>query len=113
VIAANRDPSHPTSQAPADLPKNSGSNLIVVKYDAGVKGAAFDAVKQAQEEGITRLDIVIAKLYPLVKNAKRSDLLEHYHVNVIGPVELYHATRDLQGKSGKPLFDSGVRCGCS
>jgi hypothetical protein len=36
----------------------------VVKYDAGVAGAAFDAVKQAQEEGITRLDIVIAKRIP-------------------------------------------------
>ncbi|KAH6628934.1 hypothetical protein F5144DRAFT_329224 [Chaetomium tenue] len=110
VIAANRDPSHPTSQALADLPKGDGSKLIVVKYDAGVEGAAFDALEQARGQGVTHLDVVvanagIAKLYPLVKDAKRSDLLEHYHVNVLGPVELYQATRDLLEKSsGKPVF---------
>ncbi|KAH6855498.1 hypothetical protein B0I37DRAFT_337917 [Chaetomium sp. MPI-CAGE-AT-0009] len=110
VIALNRDPSHPTSQALANLPKGDGSKLIVAKYDAGVEGAAFDAVKQVQGEGVTHLDVVvanaaIAKLYPLVKEAKRSDLLEHYHVNVLGPVELYQATRDLLEKSsGKPIF---------
>ncbi|EAQ90192.1 hypothetical protein CHGG_06811 [Chaetomium globosum CBS 148.51] len=110
VIAANRDPSHPTSQALADLPKGDDSKLIVVKYDAGVEGAAFDALEQARGQGVTHLDVVvanagIAKLYPLVKDAQRSDLLEHYHVNVIGPVELYQATRDLLEKSsGKPVF---------
>lgn len=110
VIAANRDPSHPTSQALADLPKGGGSKLIVVKYDAAVELAAFDAVKRIQEQGVTHLDIVvanaaIAKLYPLVKDAQRNDLLEHYQVNVLGPVELYQATRDLlQKSSGKPIF---------
>ncbi|KAK3290219.1 uncharacterized protein B0H64DRAFT_60796 [Chaetomium fimeti] len=110
VIVANRDPRHPTSQALTELPRGDGSKLILAKYDASVEGAAFDAVKQIQGEGITHIDVVvanaaIAKLYPLVKEAKRSDLLEHYHVNVLGPVELYQATRDLLEKSpGKPMF---------
>ncbi|KXX76489.1 Norsolorinic acid ketoreductase [Madurella mycetomatis] len=117
VIAANRDPSHPTSQALADLPKGDGSKLIVVKYDASVERSAFDAVKQAQGQGIAHLDIVVAnaaivKHYPLAKDAQRSELLEHFKVNVLGPLELYQATRDLLQKSpGKPnlvLMGSGA-----
>lgn len=110
VVAANRDPAHTTSKALLDLPKRDGSRLVMVKYDAGVEGSAFDAVKQIQEQGVVHLDTVVANaaisnLYPLVKDAQRYDLLEHYRVNVLGPVELYQATRDLLQKSvGKPIF---------
>lgn len=85
--------------------------MVVVQYDASVEGAAFAAVKQAQEKaGITHLDIVVAnaaivKVYPHVKEAKRSDILEHFSVNALGPVELFQATRDLLEKSAdKPKF---------
>ncbi|KAK0639653.1 hypothetical protein B0T16DRAFT_383366 [Cercophora newfieldiana] len=110
VIAANRDPNHPTSQALFELPKGAGSNLIVVKYDASQWDSAKDAVQQAQAQGVSHLDIVIAnaaiaKSYPLVKDAVRSEMLEHYEVNVFGPIALYQATRDLLQKSpGKPVL---------
>jgi norsolorinic acid ketoreductase len=110
VIAANRDPSHPTSKALLELPKGTGSKLIVVQYDASIESSAFDVVQQAQAQGVTHLDTVIAnaaivKGYPLVKDAVRSEMLEHYEVNVLGPVVLYQATRDLLQKSPrKPTF---------
>jgi norsolorinic acid ketoreductase len=84
--------------------------LIVAKYDASVEGSAFDVMAQIQGQEVTHLDIVVANAaivtdYPLVKDAKRSDMLEYYQVNVLGPVELYQATRDLlQKSSGKPIF---------
>ncbi|KXX80209.1 Norsolorinic acid ketoreductase [Madurella mycetomatis] len=110
VIAANRDPTHSTSQALADLPKGDGSKIIVVKYDATTERDPFDVAKQIQEQGVTHLDIVVAnaaivKHYPLVKDAQLKEISEHHQVNVLGPVALYQATRDLLQKSpGKPIF---------
>jgi NAD(P)-dependent dehydrogenase (short-subunit alcohol dehydrogenase family) len=39
VIAANRDPEHPTSKALAKLPTADGTSLLVVKIDATVRTA--------------------------------------------------------------------------
>lgn len=39
VIAANRDPEHPTSKALAELPTADGTSLLVVKIDATVRTA--------------------------------------------------------------------------
>ncbi|KAL6695436.1 hypothetical protein J3F84DRAFT_348780 [Trichoderma pleuroticola] len=111
VISANRDTNHPTSKALADLPKAKGSNLVVLKYDAGVEQDAFDLVKDLKgERGINHLDIVvanagIAKSYPLVKDVRRVDIQEHIDINAYGVVSLYQATRDLLQKSTKkPIF---------
>ncbi|OTA81436.1 hypothetical protein M434DRAFT_211063 [Hypoxylon sp. CO27-5] len=44
VIAANRNPAHPTSQALFDLPRGEGSSsLIVVKLDAAVETDASES----------------------------------------------------------------------
>ncbi|KAL6821934.1 NAD(P)-binding protein [Trichoderma sp. SZMC 28015] len=111
VISANRDTSHPTSKALADLPKAEGSNLVVLKYDAGVEQDAFDLVKDLKgEHAINHLDIVVAnagisKSYPLVKDVRRVDIQEHIDINAYGVVSLYQATRDLLQKSTKkPIF---------
>ncbi|KAK4062460.1 uncharacterized protein Triagg1_9946 [Trichoderma aggressivum f. europaeum] len=111
VISANRDPSHSTSKALADLPKADGSSLIVVKYDAGVEQDAFDVAKELKEKHkVTYLDIVVAnagisKSYPLVKDVQRADIQDHINVNAYGVVSLYQATRDLLEKSTKkPVF---------
>ncbi|KAL2192608.1 hypothetical protein P885DRAFT_72881 [Corynascus similis CBS 632.67] len=96
VMTGVRNPSHSTAQALADLPR---------------KHSAADAVaKLCAEHGIQHLDIVvanagIAKIWPLVKDAKRTDVLEHYGVNVLGSIALYQATRDLlQQSMAKPVF---------
>lgn len=84
--------------------------MIVVKYEASVEQSPFDAIKEATDQGITHLDIVvanagIAKLYPLVKDVRRTDIVEHIDVNVLSVVSLYQATRDLLQKStGKPIY---------
>ncbi|KAI4866160.1 hypothetical protein F4820DRAFT_417748 [Hypoxylon rubiginosum] len=111
VIAANRDPAHPTSQALADLPRGEGSRLIVVKVDARVDQDAFDAVKALQEShGIDRLDVVIANAgvsyaWPAVADLKIADLKGHIEPNVYGLVTLYQATRPLlRRSSGEPVF---------
>lgn len=85
--------------------------MIVIKYDAAIESDAIDLAKELQEKhGIDHLDIVIAnsgiaRSYPLVKDAKRADIVEHLDVNVLGVVSLYQATRDLLHKSpNKPIF---------
>ncbi|SPO00276.1 related to ketoreductase [Cephalotrichum gorgonifer] len=112
VIAANRDPEHPTSKELASLPKGEGSSLIVLKYSAEVEQDAFDIATQLHEvHGVDHLDIVIpnagiVKQCPLVKDAKRSDIQLHFDVNTYSVVSLYQATRDLLQKSPrqKPIF---------
>ncbi|KAI1766298.1 hypothetical protein GGR53DRAFT_464534 [Hypoxylon sp. FL1150] len=112
VIAGNRDPAHPTSQALEDLPKGEGSRLVVVKIDACVDQDPFDAVKQLQaSHGIEHLDIVIANagvsyVWPAVADVKIADLRAHMEPNVYGVVALYQATRPLLQKSARkePVF---------
>ncbi|KAK8877022.1 aflatoxin biosynthesis ketoreductase nor-1 [Apiospora arundinis] len=120
VIAANRNPAHPTSQALADLPKGEGSRLIVVKWDASVDQDALDAVAELQEKhGIEYLDIVIANAginqrCPAVADLKLDELRFHMGPNVYGFVATYQATRPLLQKSKKgPIFiPIGSTAGC-
>ncbi len=104
VIAANRDPEHPTSKALADLPKGAGSRLIVVKIDASIESDAFAAVEKLAAEGIDHLDVVIANagvsyIWPKVSDLKIADLQGHLVPNVFGVVWLYQATLPLLEKS--------------
>ncbi|KAK8099058.1 uncharacterized protein PG998_012299 [Apiospora kogelbergensis] len=120
VIAANRNPAHPTSQALDNLPKGKGSSLIVVKWDASVDQDAFNAVaKLQQEHDIQYLDIVIAnagvsEMCPKVVDLKLDDLRSHMAPNVYGFLVTYQATRPLLQKSSKgPVFAPiGSTAGC-
>lgn len=99
-----RDPEHATAKELSLLPTGEGSRIIVVQYDAGVEQSAFDAVSAAVKEGIDHFDYVVAnagisKIYPLVKDVKREDIVEHIEVNVLSVVSLYQATRSLLEKS--------------
>lgn len=111
VIAAVRNPSHPTSQALNNLPKGADTQLIVVKLDANVEKDAYDAVAELQQKhGITHFDIVIANaavayIYPTVADLKLEDLKAHMEPNVYGVISLYQATRGLLKKSSRePIF---------
>jgi norsolorinic acid ketoreductase len=105
VVAAVRDPSHSTSKALQDLPKASGSSLIIVKIDSLSESDAGNAVAElSSKHNITALDVVIAnagiaKVYPRVDEAKVSDILEHYQVNVVGTILLFQAVLPLLKKS--------------
>jgi norsolorinic acid ketoreductase len=111
VIAAVRNPGHPTVQKLQELPKGPDSQLIVVKLDASVEEDAKNAVTELQQKhGIDHLDIVIANagigyIYPTVADVKISDIKAHMECNVYGVIALYQATRDLLKKSSRePIF---------
>ncbi|KAI1408233.1 NAD(P)-binding protein [Hypoxylon sp. FL1857] len=110
VIAANRDPEHPTSKALKDLPTGNGSRIIVVKLDASVESDAAAAIqKLVSTQEIDHLDIVIANagiayMYPTVSELKTSDLLAHMTPNVFGLVWLFQATRPLLKRSPNPKW---------
>ncbi|KAL1305038.1 hypothetical protein AAFC00_003936 [Neodothiora populina] len=119
VIAANRDPTHPTSKALFDLPKGVGSKLIIVKTDASVATSAQDAVnKLVANEEIKHLDIVIANagvsyIWPKVSELKIEDLEGHMAPNVYGTVWLFQATLPLLLKSADPKWITiGSTAGC-
>ena len=109
VIAANRDPEHPTSKVLSDLPKGAGSRLIVAKVDSSVEKDPFEAVKALGAEGIDHLDVVIANagvsyIFPKVSDLKIEDLQGHLTPNVFGVVWLYQATLPLMLKSKSPKW---------
>ncbi|KAF6842501.1 aflatoxin biosynthesis ketoreductase Nor-1 [Colletotrichum musicola] len=111
VIAAVRDPLHPTSKALADLPKGPETKLIVVKLDSANEEDAAAAVAQLREQGISYLDVVIANAgigldSTTVRNTSPANAQLHFNVNAIGPLVLFQATVDLlkASKTGSPKF---------
>lgn len=111
VIAAVRDPQHPTVQALHHLHTGLDTKLIIVKLDASIETDAHDAVSELQQKhGITNLDIVIANagvsyIYPTVAEVKIEDIKAHMQPNVYGVITLYQATRELLKRSAKePIF---------
>ncbi|KAK6952867.1 hypothetical protein Daesc_005164 [Daldinia eschscholtzii] len=107
VIAANRNPDHPTSKALEQLPKGENSRLIVIKVDASVESDAAEGIKQLAAQGIDHIDIVIANagvLYvcPKVSEVKTEDLQGHLTPNVFGVIWLFQAAIPLLKKSTNP-----------
>ncbi|RHZ66787.1 uncharacterized protein CDV56_109545 [Aspergillus thermomutatus] len=107
VIAANRDPSHPTSQALADLPRADGTTLVIVKIDATSPTDPAAAVKELATKGIHHVDILIANaaialLWPTVAEVKVEDIQKHIDVNVYGFIYLYQAFRNLLKRAEDP-----------
>lgn len=107
VIAANRDPSHPTSNALADLPKAEGTTLDVIKLDALSPTDPAAAVKTLSAKGITHIDILIANAgialsWPKVSEVKVEDIQKHVDVNVYGFIRLYQAFRPALKESQAP-----------
>ncbi|KAI1329075.1 hypothetical protein F5Y16DRAFT_367351 [Xylariaceae sp. FL0255] len=120
VIAANRDPSHPTSQSLNDLPKAASSSLIIVKLEASNQTDAVNAMRELHSSyKIDHLDLVIANaglstVCPTVSGLQIADLQNHMVVNAYGVITLYQATRPLLMKSEKePKFiPIGSKAGC-
>lgn len=111
VIAAVRDPSHPTSKSLSDLPRETGTQLIVVKLDSTVETDAAAAVAELRERGLGSLDVVIANAGigqggTSVRNTSVANTQKHFNVNVIGPLTLFQATADLlqASETGSPKF---------
>lgn len=103
MIAGVRDVASKSAKSLQDLPKASGSRVILVKIDSKSSTDADAAVSTLKRDhGITFLDVVIANAgiankYPHVHEAgaEAESMLEHYTVNVIGVVTLFAAVRPL------------------
>ncbi|KAK4691480.1 hypothetical protein P7C71_g5527, partial [Lecanoromycetidae sp. Uapishka_2] len=110
VIAAVRDPHHPTALALSTLPKGHSSVLITVKLDSAIESDAASAVHTiATAHAITALDIVVAnagisRSWPKVADADLAGLREHFEINVLGPLALFKATLPLLEKANAPKF---------
>ncbi|KAK6211265.1 aflatoxin biosynthesis ketoreductase nor-1 [Colletotrichum tabaci] len=109
VIAAVRDPSHPTSRALTDLPKGPETKLIIVKLDSANEEDAAAAVSQLRKQGITSLDVVIANAgigldSTTVRNTSATNAQLHFNINATGPLVLFQATADLLKASESPKF---------
>lgn len=109
VIAANRNPDHPTSKALDELSKGQDSRLIVIKVDATVEADASEGVKQLTAQGIDHLDVVIANAgvsyaWPKVSELKTSTFMGHLTPDLLGVIWLYQATLPLLKKSTNPKW---------
>ncbi|PWY73894.1 putative NADPH-dependent 1-acyl dihydroxyacetone phosphate reductase [Aspergillus sclerotioniger CBS 115572] len=109
VIAANRDPNHPTSTALADLPKAEGTTLLIVKHEATSPTDSAAAVKELLAQGISHIDILIANAaialcWPKVSEVKVEDIQKHVDVNVYGFIRLYQAFRPLLQEARDPKW---------
>ena len=109
VIAAVRDPNHPSSKKLSSLPKASSSKLLVVKIDSKSATDPADAVSHIKSQGINALSLVIANagicndLAP-VATADPAAVKEHVEVNGFGPLYLFQATLPLLQKSEGAKF---------
>ncbi|KAF7960108.1 hypothetical protein EAE96_001707 [Botrytis aclada] len=109
VIAANRDPSHPTSKALSEVPTGTNSKLVVIKIDGSSPTSAQTAIDTLPSFGINHLDLVIANAgvsyaWPTVADLKIEDLEGHFIPNVYGAVRLYQATLPVLLKSKDPKW---------
>ncbi|KAJ5817314.1 Short-chain dehydrogenase/reductase SDR [Penicillium robsamsonii] len=108
VIAANRDPSHPTSNALADLPKAEDTTLEIIKIDALSPSDPAAAAKALAAKGVTHIDILVANAgialsWPKVSDVKVEDIEKHIDVNVYGFIHLYQAFRSLLKEAQAPM----------
>ncbi|KKK21127.1 hypothetical protein AOCH_002931 [Aspergillus ochraceoroseus] len=109
VIAANRDPTHETSQALTKLPTATGTSLRVVKIDALSPSDAANAVTSLIAEGIDHIDILIANAavgfsFPKVSDVLVEEIQRHIDTNVYGLIRLYQAFLPLLRASQNPKW---------
>ncbi|KAL4916598.1 hypothetical protein BDW62DRAFT_218657 [Aspergillus aurantiobrunneus] len=92
VIAANRDPKHPTSTELLALPTAEGTTVKVVKLDATSPTDAEDAAQTLKvKERIDHIDILIPNAgigfaFLKLEDARVDDIRAHFETNVIGNV---------------------------
>ena len=97
VLAAVRDPAHPTAKSLADLAVGPGSQLHVLKLDCSIPGDATKAVEViATQLKITSLDVVIGNAGIVgsrvhVSKVPLEECLELCQVNAWSHLELFQA----------------------
>jgi norsolorinic acid ketoreductase len=109
VVATVRD--YSKQQALNDIPKASGSKLVIVKVESRSDTDCLEAISTIKDQGINQLDVVIANAAyytppadPKVAKITATDLLDHVNVNTAGPIRLFQASLPLLQKAEKPIF---------
>ncbi|KAL8652721.1 MAG: hypothetical protein Q9210_002522 [Variospora velana] len=109
VIAAVRDPNHPTSQKLSSVSKDSSSKIIIVKIDNKSETDPAAAVKSIQSQGIDKLDLVIANAaicndWDPVATVDPEVFKEHVVVNGFAVLFLFQAVLPMLQKSESAKF---------
>ncbi|KAL2837787.1 hypothetical protein BJY01DRAFT_237748 [Aspergillus pseudoustus] len=96
IIAANRDPTHQTSQELISLPTAEGTTVKLVKLDATSDTDGAAAADTIRSWGIDYIDILIANAgiayaWPKIDDVLIEDVKAHFETNVYGFVRLYQA----------------------
>ena len=111
VIATVRDPTGPSSRSLAEIPKASGSTLIVVKIESTSHQDAKKAVQTLDSKyQISTIDVVIAnaatenQIYGPLSAVDPAQVEAHISVNTIGPLLLFQAVLPLLQRSPEPKF---------
>lgn len=111
AIATVRDPSSREAKALHDIPRASGTKLIIVKVESRSDTDCLSAISSIQDQGVSHLDLVIANAgyyavpaEPQIAKISSKLLLEHVDVNAAGPIRLFQAALPLLQKAKKPIF---------
>ena len=110
MIAAIRDPNSSSSQGLYSLPTGDQSQLILVKLDSLSETDAKNAVDTLRSKhDISKLDIVMAnagigKDFSTVVDTTPQEMRDHFEVNVLGPLILFHAVLPLLNAASNPKF---------
>jgi norsolorinic acid ketoreductase len=106
IIAAVRTPAG--AQDLLSVPHGENTKVLIVKIDSASKTDPYDAIKDAQAQGIEHIDVVIssagiAKLNT-VEDVPLEEFEEMLQVNAISVLLLFKATLPLLRKAEKPRF---------
>ncbi|KAI2627077.1 norsolorinic acid reductase-like protein [Hypomontagnella submonticulosa] len=109
VIAANRDPEHPSSKSLLDLPTAEGTSLLVIKIDATIRTDPSKAVETLKSKGINHIDILVANAgialsFPKVRDVETDEIQQHIVVNVFGLLWLFQAFHPMLKKADNPIW---------
>ncbi|KAL9048358.1 MAG: hypothetical protein Q9162_007763 [Coniocarpon cinnabarinum] len=109
VIGSVRDANASKYQELSQLPKGTGSRLVLVSIESTSHTDPQQAVKTIEEAGITHIDLVVANAgispHPApADNVDVKDVIETFHVNVAAQVLLYQAVKPLLDKSASPMW---------
>jgi NAD(P)-dependent dehydrogenase (short-subunit alcohol dehydrogenase family) len=109
VIATVRDVKAKAAEELKALPAGEGSKLVLVKIELASTTDAFDAAKELEAQGITKLDVVIANAGVAGQQGKIETidvkgLADVYIINAVGPAILFIALKPLLDRAEAPKW---------
>jgi norsolorinic acid ketoreductase len=109
VIAALRDISSPNAKALLELTAGEGSRVVLVKIEAASTTDSFEAAKELEAQGITKLDLIIANAATVgdqgpVESIDPKAVADVYVINAVGPALLFMGLKPLLERTKNPKW---------